>query len=229
MQALLDLTDLGQGWTGLAEYLFEDLDFQFLFDADMDGVEADPLAHKTSGIEVSPLADWFVPFNVDSRVHPYAVDRRERAPELFDLTPTDADDSLTDPAGPWQAPGSVDGLAPISDLVADARREARTRPAAEEWIPDESDTTRSFAELASRPRLSGFLTQQTGPGGDITEVPVLSFTPHPAHPTTGTAWAEVFYFSGRIELPLAAVVSFRPDTSVRARWEAAFKPPSPDA
>jgi hypothetical protein len=67
---LLDLTDLGQSWTTLSEYLFEDLDFEYLFDADMDGVEDDPLAHKTSSIDVRPLADWFAPFNIGARVHP---------------------------------------------------------------------------------------------------------------------------------------------------------------
>jgi hypothetical protein len=51
-EVLLDLTDLGQSWTTLSEYLFEDLDFEYLFDADMDGVEDDPLAHKTSSIEL---------------------------------------------------------------------------------------------------------------------------------------------------------------------------------
>jgi len=60
---LLDLTGLGPAWSALSEYLFEDLDFEYLFDSDMDGVEDDPLAHKTTNIEVRPLADWFAPFN----------------------------------------------------------------------------------------------------------------------------------------------------------------------
>jgi hypothetical protein len=32
------------------------------------------------------------------------------------------------------------------------------------------------------------------------------------------------YFSGRTELPLAAVVSFTADPTVRERWNAAFTP-----
>lgn len=57
---------------------------------------------------------------------------------------------------------------------------------------------------------SGILIHQTGPDGDITQVPVLSFIPQPTHPSTGACWAEVMYFSGRTELPLAAVISFHP-------------------
>ncbi len=230
-QVLLDLTGLGQSWTDLTEYLFEDTDFEYLFEPEMDGVENDPLVHKTSGIEVNPVVDWFVPFNVDSRVHPYAVDLRAREPYLYDLTMVGADGhgAVTDPAPLDQLPSDVDGLAPISELVAAARGQARTRQAPTEWIPDESDPARSFAELAARPTVSGILRHQTGPDGEVTEVPVLSFTPHPAHPATGTAWAEVFYFSGRTELPLAAVVSFRPDRSVRERWEVVFQQPRRDA
>jgi hypothetical protein len=69
------------------------------------------------------------------------------------------------------------------------------------------------------------LIHQTGPDGEITQVPVLSFIPLPAHPSTGACWAEVMYFSGRTELPLSAVVSFTPDPTVRERWNAAFTPP----
>jgi hypothetical protein len=230
-QVLLDLTELGQSWTDLSEYLFEDTDFEYLFEPEMDGVENDPLVHKTSGIEVNPIGDWFVPFNADSRVHPYAIDMAEREPTLFDLTHIDAngDHVLTRPIARSEMPSVVEGLDPVSDLVAVARRDSRTHRDADEWIPDEIDAARSFAQLASRPIKSGVLTLQAGPEAVITEVPVLSFTPHPAHPATGTAWAEVLYFHGRTELPLAAVVSFRPDPGVRERWEAVFKPLAPDS
>jgi hypothetical protein len=230
-EVLLDLTGLGQSWTDLSEYLFEDTDFEYLFEPEMDGVENDPLVHKTSGIEVNPIGDWFVPFNADSRVHPYAVDMTDREPTLFDLTHIDANGEhvLAHPGAVSEMPSVVDGLDPVSDLVAVARRDSRAHRDADEWIPDEADPARSFAELAARPITSGVLTLQAGPDEVITEVPVLWFTPHPAHPATGTAWAEVAYFHGRTELPLSAVVSFRPDPSVRERWEAVFKPLLPDS
>jgi hypothetical protein len=225
-EVLLDLTDLGQAWTTLSEYLFEDLDFEYLFDADMDGVENDPLAHKTSNIDVRPLADWFTPFNIGLQVHPYAVKVHERdQPGLFDLTQSDDHGHhLTHPVALGEMPATVDGLDPVSELVAAARRHARTRLAQGEWVPDENDPARSFAEIAVRPTTSGILIHQTGPDGEITQVPVLSLIPQPAHPCTGACWAEVMYFSGRTELPLAAVVSFTADPTVRERWNAAFTP-----
>jgi hypothetical protein len=226
-EVLLDLTDLGPSWTALSEYLFEDLDFEYLFDADMDGVEDDPLAHKTSGIDVRPLAAWFAPFNIGARVHPYAVELHGRdQPVLFDMTRTDeGGHHLTSAVSLTEMPQTVDGLDPVSDLVAAARRDARTHRAQAEWVPDENDPAGSFAEIAIYPPTSGILIHQTGPDGELTQVPVLSFIPQPAHPSTGGCWAEVMYFSGRTELPLAAVVSFTPDPTVYERWNAAFTPP----
>jgi hypothetical protein len=193
----------------------------------MDGVEDDPLAHKTSSIDVRPLADWFAPFNIGARVHPYAVELHGRdQPDLFDLTRTDDDGHhLTSPVALGEMPETVDGLDPVTDLVAGARRDARTHRGEDEWVPDENDPARSFAEIAACPATSRILIHQTGPDGELTQVPVLSFIPQPAHPTTGACWAEVMYFSGRTELPLAAVVSFTPDPTVRDRWNTAFTPP----
>jgi hypothetical protein len=94
------------------------------------------------------------------------------------------------------------------------------------WTPPAgaqlSFPARSLAHTGACLTTSGILIHQTGPDGEITHVPVLSFTPQPAHPSTGDCWAEVMYFSGRTELPLAAVVSFTPDLTVRERWNAAF-------
>jgi len=228
-EVLLDLTGLGPAWSTLSEYLFEDLDFEYLFDTDMDGVEDDPLAHKTSNIEVRPLADWFAPFNPGSRVHPYAVDLHVRAqPVLFDLTRSDDDGHhLTRPVALDEMPAIVDGLDPVSHLVAASRRDARTHQKQGQWVPDENNPAASFADIATRPATSGILIQQTGPDGDITHLPVLSFTPQPAHPSNGACWVEVMYFSGRSELPLAAVVSFTPDPTVRQRWNSALAPTPP--
>lgn len=105
------------------------------------------------------------------------------------------------------------------------RRDTRTHRGKGEWVPDANDPARSSAEIAGRPATSGILIHQTGPDGKITQVPVLSFIPQPAHPNTGACWAEVMYFSGRTELPLAAVLSFTPDPTVREHWNTTFAPP----
>jgi hypothetical protein len=153
-QMPLDLTELGPNWTDLSEYLFEDLDFEYLFDADMDGIEDDPLAHKTSNIEVRPLSEWFAPFNTDSRVHPYAVDLNERdEPVLYDLTGSaEHGEHVTRTVVLTEMPNTVKGLEPVSDLVAAARQDARTHRTDDQWIPDESEPVPSFAR--SRPTRS---------------------------------------------------------------------------
>jgi hypothetical protein len=176
-QVLLDLTDLGPACKAPSEYLFEDLDFEYLFDAQMDGVEDDPLAHKTSNIDVRPPAHWFAPFHAGSRVHPYALERHEPdLPDLFDLTQSaDHGHHLTHPVALTEMPEAVDGRDPVSELVAAARRDARTHRAQGAWVPDENDPVRSFAEIAAGPTTSGILIHQTGPDGEIAQVLVLSF------------------------------------------------------
>lgn len=86
----------------------------------MDGVEDDPPAHKTRSIDDQPLAGWFAPFNIGARVHPYAVELHGRdQPALFDLTRTDDDGHhLTRPVALGQMPETVNGLDPVSELVA---------------------------------------------------------------------------------------------------------------
>jgi hypothetical protein len=222
-QLLLDITDLGAGWAdALAGYLFEDLDFEHLFSEEMDGVEDDPLAGKTSGLDIRPFRDWFVPFNPDSLVHPYAVDLDTGAPELYDLT-QDGEHGLADPARPPQAVPPITGFAPISEQVALARADARQHPTPGSWVPDEQRPEQSLAAANAIAGLSGHLTHQPGPSLDVTAAAVLGFTPHGAHPATGQAWAGVVYLSGRTELPMAAVVAFTPDPSIRQRWQDVFK------
>lgn len=227
-RSLLEIADLADFWAGdLSEYLLEDLDFEYLFDDQMDGIEGDPLAHKTAGMDVRGVEDWFVPFNSDRVVHPYAVDLVAREAELYDLTNVDPDGGreLTRVEPVTSMPGNVSGLGPITDLVGLAR--AAMRESAHSsglWIPDEGDAASSFAALLRLTPASGILTLQAGPGQEISEVPVLSFLPQPAHPSNGEPWAEVMYMSGRSELPLAAVVSFEVDPTVKARWQEIFRP-----
>lgn len=226
-QVLLDVCGLGQSWTDLTEYLFDDLDFEKLYAEDMDGIENDPIAHLTTGMVVNAIADWFVPFNDDSVVHPYAVERESDNGKLYDLTRSSSDGEfgLADPKAAVAVDRPVRGLEPVSDLVTMARGDARGRADRTAlWVPDETNPHESLAAVAAVSGTSGVLTFQTGPTGEITQTPVLEFSPHPAHPATGQAWAQVFFMSGRIELPLAAVVSFHTDPTVRQRWETIFQP-----
>jgi hypothetical protein len=223
-QALLDVYELGQPWTDLTEDLFDDLDFENLYAQDMDGIENDPIAQLSTGMDVRAIADWFVPFNSDSVVHPYVVEPASDRGRLYDLTRTGDDSRLADPAAAIASDGPVRGLDPVSDLVEAARADARGQSnGIALWVPNDAEPDRSMTAVIEMSGTSGVLTFQAGPDRDTTEAAVLWFKPHPAHPATGQAWAEVMFMSGRIELPLAAVVSFRPDPTVRQRWETIFQ------
>ncbi len=188
----------------------------------MDGVEDDPLTGKTTGLDIRPFRDWFVPFNADRLVHPYAVDLEIREPQLYDLSSVGEDETLAEPARLPPAVPPITGFAPISEQVALARADARRHPVPDSWVPDEQRPEQSLAAAISTAGASGHLTHQPGPDLDVTTAGVLRFTPHGAHPVTGQAWVEVVYLSGRTELPMAAVVAFTPDPSIRQRWQNLF-------
>lgn len=57
----------------LEEYLFEDLDHEFLFDQALDGFE-DDATFGPPGMAPMDFASWFVPFNDERRLPPYAED-----------------------------------------------------------------------------------------------------------------------------------------------------------
>lgn len=217
-EALLDLTDLGQPWAPLTEYLLADLDFEYLFSDDMDGIEDDPLAPKLTGIDVRGINDWFAPFNNESIVHPYAVDPRERVSRLHDWSTEEivSPDTLPVPEPP------ILGMEPLDDLIAAARQQARETAPNGTWIPDPETADESIANAPRGEWVSGLLTFQAEVDGSIKTEPVLRFRPHGHHPRTGRAWAEVAYTSGRSEVPLAVVVAFTPDPSIRENWERMF-------
>lgn len=57
----------------LVEYLFEDLDHEYLFDPRFDGID-DPETFEGAAMHVAPLhpSHWFEPFGPDIVVHPMA-------------------------------------------------------------------------------------------------------------------------------------------------------------
>ena len=58
----------------LEDHLFEDLDHEMLYDADLDGFENDPTFADPPGMAPMTFDDWFVPFTNDRRLPPYAED-----------------------------------------------------------------------------------------------------------------------------------------------------------
>lgn len=70
-QELLEI-DLHPDWRDtLDDLLFEDLDFEVLFDPSLDGIEDEP-ALGPPGMVPMDFAHWFVPFRSEDRLPPYA-------------------------------------------------------------------------------------------------------------------------------------------------------------
>ncbi|MFF5924025.1 hypothetical protein ACFY8C_37725 [Streptomyces flavochromogenes] len=65
--------DVAEALERFADEVYEDMDFEWLYDDTRDGAVEDP---AVAGIGVTPLAigTWFTPFDDDRYVHPYAVD-----------------------------------------------------------------------------------------------------------------------------------------------------------
>ncbi|TXS19603.1 hypothetical protein EAO71_33870 [Streptomyces sp. ms191] len=53
--------------------VYEDRDFEWLYDDSMDGIDEDPAA-ESLGITPMAFGTWFMPFHEDRYVHPYAAD-----------------------------------------------------------------------------------------------------------------------------------------------------------
>lgn len=98
--SLCELAEIEEPEINLDDALLEDADFEFLFDADMDGIEEDPARQAAMGIRVADVADWFSPFNDSYVVHPYAETQPMDRPQVqlmifiaakFRIKPEDAD------------------------------------------------------------------------------------------------------------------------------------------
>jgi hypothetical protein len=69
--------DLPDNWRSmLEEYLLEDVDHEYLDDRASDGFEHDP-HFGPPGMTSMRFEDWFVPFNDERHLPPYAMDRPE--------------------------------------------------------------------------------------------------------------------------------------------------------
>ncbi len=68
---------LEDGWRGqVEEYLFEDVDHEYLFNPAMDGFETDDNFAGPPGMAPMRFEDWFAPFNEDRALAVYAMDRK---------------------------------------------------------------------------------------------------------------------------------------------------------
>jgi hypothetical protein len=81
VEAVADAADvaLDNGWRGHLEDLFlEDVDHEFLYDPAFDGIEDDPDS-QPPGMAPMRFEDWFVPFNEERTMPPYALPRPSSA------------------------------------------------------------------------------------------------------------------------------------------------------
>ncbi|MFD9242417.1 hypothetical protein ACFV0D_10895 [Streptomyces sp. NPDC059556] len=65
--------DVAEALGRFADEVYEDTDFEWLYDDARDGVDEDS-ALAGAGITPSAIGTWFTPFDDDRYVHPYAVD-----------------------------------------------------------------------------------------------------------------------------------------------------------
>jgi len=202
---IMDAAQLGQPWMDLSEMLLEDVDFEMLFADDLDGIEHDPALQRGLGVWVPDVRDWFAPFN--------AVRVGDDIERVHDPVVVDG-------------PEPVGGLDAISGIVALAREHARGIGEPDDWIADPADPEGSMAacEQAAKVSSSGWLTWEPHEGADMTRTDaVVMFRPHRHFPAgKDQPWAEVATTGVVMFVPLAAVVSYRPDPAVRRSWEQAF-------
>lgn len=235
--ALCEHAGLGPPELHPTEFLLEDADYEFLYDADKDGIEDDHTLQVGLGIVVPGVEDWFAPFNDDRVVHPYAETTPTQRYSMHDLRrrldDNDLDPSVLASTDVIDSAEPLSGLTPISQLVAQARRTGN-RHDPDLWVADESDPEGSFAELVRMTTLSdygsGWISWEAHEDAETVRTDrVITFSPH-RHFLIGhdEPWAEAAIGIGRIiAIPLSAVVSYKPDPDVYHRWNGAFAPTQP--
>jgi hypothetical protein len=223
---IMDDAQLGRPWMDLSEMLLEDIDFEMLFADDLDGIEHDPAMQQSLGVWVPDVRDWFAPFNAGRVVHPFS-EVAASSPRAHDLSALVCDDieRVHDPVV-VDGPEPIGGLDAISDIVALTREEARRTGEPDLWIADPADPEGSMAacQQAAKASSSGWLTWEPHEGADMTRTDsVVMFVPHRHFPAgKDQPWAEVATTGVVMCVPLAAIVSYRPDPDVRRAWEATF-------
>lgn len=63
----------GEEWGAYMDTAFEDLDFEMLWEDDLDGVEVTEIGQQAGVVNLS-LRDWFKPFNRRGGVHPFVAE-----------------------------------------------------------------------------------------------------------------------------------------------------------
>jgi hypothetical protein len=191
----------------------------------MDGLENDPAQQAAVGVDVMPGQDWFTPFNDTRIVHPYT--ETSPGPELLH----DLLQRLSAEAGHADVLESdaIDDPTPITSLAPGSVTVALVRSAGVAdrglWIPDDSDRERSFAALVAASSSgggSGWLHWEPYGGADTVRAePVIELIPHRHFPVgEDEPWVQAAVGGGRIlAIPLRFVVTYRPDPTVRKRWE----------
>jgi len=231
--SICELTEIAEPTIDLDDALLEDVDFEFLFDADMDGIEDDPARQAVMSIHVFNVADWFSPFNDSYVVHPYAETEPTDRPAVHNLM--NRVDDIGEQreimeSGDLDDSSPIAGLQAANEVVAVARRATRTDSGELPWIPDETAPESSLADLMTMARTaegSGWLTWEPYESADIVRTdPVVSLTPHRHFPVgQDCPWVWAAVGGGRLlAIPLDVVVSYRPDPEVRRRWNNAFSP-----
>lgn len=232
---LCELVELDEPEVHLEDALLEDVDFESLFDDDMDGIEDDPARQAAWGITVPNVADWFSPFNNHSVVHPYAETKPSEQPMVHDLLHrVDASDQrrVILESSSIDAPHEISGLPAHSEVVALARSSTAADADPAVWIPNEGDPERSYEALLSAlttsHRGSGWLTWEPHENADLVRTdPVVSVTAHRHFPVgRDEPWLWAAVGGGRLlAIPLAVVVAYQPDSNVRQAWENRFDIP----
>jgi hypothetical protein len=222
-EELCDEADLGQPWLHPDEMLQEDMDFEYLYQEKMDGLEDDPGMQAGLGLHVPPVSDWFAPFNAERMVHPYAevAATASRAHDLYlRLTgENNPSDLLESKAADDPAP--IGSFAAGSEVVSLARRAADAKDPGL-WVADDTDRERSFAALvalsATAEAGSGWLEWEPYEGADTVRAdPVIILSPRRHFPVgDDEPWVSAAIGgSALLAVPLRFVVSYRPDPEVR--------------